>query len=157
MADEQVVRFRRDLDGDFPAPVWPAGFSMRTFRATDAQSLHALLSEVFDDGEEGPFDVWWPKVSNDAEFDPALCFLVFDGDERLVAAALCWTSAYLKDLAVRPEARRRGLAEALLCQVFGTFRARGAAYVDLKTDLVKNPDAVRLYERMGMRRVPLEG
>ncbi|RJG44346.1 GNAT family N-acetyltransferase [Mesorhizobium sp. DCY119] len=157
MADEQVVRFRRDLDADFPAPKWPAGFSMRTFRATDAQSLHTLLSEVFDDGEEGPFDTWWQKVSNDAEFDPSLCFLVFDGDDRLVAAALCWTSAYLKDLAVRPEARRRGLAEALLLQVFGTFQARDAAHVDLKTDLVKNPDAVRLYERMGMRRVPLEG
>ena len=130
---------------------------MRTFRADDAQSLHTLLSEVFDDGEEGPFDTWWQKVSNDAEFEPALCLLVFDGEGQLVAAALCWTSAYLKDLAVRPEARRRGLAEALLCHVFGTFQARGAAHVDLKTDLVKNPDAVRLYERMGMRRVPLEG
>ncbi len=130
---------------------------MRRFRADDAQSLHALLSEVFDDGEEGPFDAWWQKVSNDAEFDPALCFLAFDGDGRLVGAALCWTGGYLKDLAVRPEARRRGLAEALLRQVFGTFRARGAAHVDLKTDLVKNRDAVRLYERMGMRRVPLEG
>ncbi|MEI5680842.1 MULTISPECIES: GNAT family N-acetyltransferase [unclassified Mesorhizobium] len=157
MSEEQVVRFRRDLDGDFSAPKWLAGFSMRTFRASDARTLHALLSEVFDDGEEGPFDTWWQKVSNDDEFDPALCFLVFDGDERLVAAALCWTSAYLKDLAVRPEARRRGLAEALLCQVFGTFQARGAAHLDLKTGLVKNPDAVRLYERMGMRRVPLEG
>jgi len=157
MAEEQVVRFRRDLDGDLSAPKWPAGFSMRSFRTSDAEALHALLFEVFDDGSIGPFESWWRKLSTDPEFDPALCFLVFDGGNRLVAAAQCWTSAYLKDLAVRPEARRCGLAEALLCQVFCTFRARGAAHVDLKTDLVKNGDAVRLYERMGMRRVPLEG
>jgi len=34
---------------------------------------------------------------------------------------------------------------------------RGAAHVDLKTDTLENRDAVRLYERLGMRRVALAG
>jgi ribosomal protein S18 acetylase RimI-like enzyme len=157
-AGDQVVRLRYDLDGVLQAPDWPAGFVLRPFSPpADAPGLHALLTEVFPERRDEPFDAWWQKLSTDDEFDPALCFLVFDAEGRLAAAAQCWTSAYLKDLAVRPDARRLGLGEALLWQVFGAFRARGAAHVDLKTDLIENRDAVRLYERLGMRRVPLEG
>jgi len=156
--DDEVIRLRRDLGDALPLPVWPAGFVPRTLSSTaDAASLHALLSEVFPERRDEPFDAWWQKLSADAEFDPALCFLVFDAEGRLAAAAQCWTSAYLKDLAVRLDARRLGLGEALLWQVFGAFRARGAAHVDLKTHTLENRDAVRLYERLGMRRVPLAG
>ncbi|MEP9374054.1 GNAT family N-acetyltransferase [Mesorhizobium sp. KR1-2] len=157
-AGQQVVRLRYDLDCTLQAPVWPAGFALRTLLSpADAAALHALLTEVFPERRDEPFDAWWQKLSTDDEFDPALCFLVFDAAGGLVAAAQCWTSAYLKDLAVRPDARRLGLGEALLRQVFYAFHARGAAHVDLKTDLIENRDAVRLYERLGMRRVALAG
>ena len=33
---------------------------------------------------------------------------------------------------------------------FATFRARGADYVDLKTNTEENAAAVRLYDRLGM-------
>jgi ribosomal protein S18 acetylase RimI-like enzyme len=151
------VRLRRVLDGTLAAPAWPAGFTMRTLEPADAPALHALLVEVFDDGEEGPFEQWWPKRSSDAGFDPALTFLVFDRTDRLVAAACCWTSGFLKDLAVHPSARRNGIAEALLYQVFAACQARGARHVDLKTGLVTNADAVRLYRRLGMVEVDWEG
>jgi ribosomal protein S18 acetylase RimI-like enzyme len=157
-AEERVVRLRCDLDGALQAPNWPAGFVPRTLLSlADAAAVHALLTEVFPERRDEPFDAWWQKLSTDEEFDPALCFLVFDAEGELAAAAQCWTSAYLKDLAVKPDARRLGLGGALLRQVFWAFRARGAAHVDLKTDLVENRDAVRLYERLGMRRVPLAG
>ena len=68
---------------------------------------------VFDDGADGPFETWWARLQGDPEFDPALCFLVFGSDDVLAAAALCWTTGFIKDLAVRPEARRRGLGRAL--------------------------------------------
>ena len=59
--------------------------------------------------------------------------LVFS-ERRLAGAALCWTSAFLKDLAVRPDMRRLGIGENLLRQVFRHFRVRGAAAVDLKVE-----------------------
>lgn len=151
------IRLRKLLDETLVAPHWPDGFAMRCLEPGDARPLHALLSEVFDDGTDGPFDEWWPRISDDPEFDPALCFLVIDARGRLAAAALCWTSAFIKDLAVHPEARGRGIGEALMWQAFAAFRDRGAAHVDLKTNTVENAAAVRLYERLGMMPVAWEG
>lgn len=149
------IRFRRHLDETLQQPHVAAGFTLRNFTADDAPALHDLFTVAFDD--TAPFDVWWPKLSGDSEFDPALCFLVHDAQGRLAAAAQCWTSAYVKDLAVAPFARRNGLAEALMWHVFATFKARGADHVDLKTNLVVNADAARLYRRIGMVEVNWEG
>ena len=41
--------------------------------------------------------------------------------------------------------------------VFAVFQARGATHVDLKTDLVVNADAARLYRRLDMVEVDWEG
>lgn len=151
------VRLRRDLSSPFPEPSWPAGFVMRTLTPTEAPALHALITTVFDDGADGPFEVWWPKHSGDPEFDPELCFLVFAPGGALVGAALCWTSGFIKDLAVHPSVRRLGLGEALMLQAFAAFRRRGVGHVDLKTSLSANADAVRLYRRLGMVEVDWEG
>lgn len=151
------IRLRKHLDGTIPAAAWPDGYSMRPFAADDAAGLHALLTSVFDDGSDGPFETWWPRLQGDPQFDPALCFLVFAPDGVLAAAALCWTTGFIKDLAVRPEARRRGLGRALMLHAFGVFRQRGAAHCDLKTNLVSNAEAVVLYERLGMVQVDWEG
>ncbi|MES0101887.1 GNAT family N-acetyltransferase [Mesorhizobium sp. M0019] len=151
------IRLRKIFDDTLLAPRWPEGFFMRGFEAADALALHTLLTAVFDDGADGPFDEWWPRISGDAEFDPALCFLVIDGKGRLAGAALCWTRAFVKDLAVHPEARGKGIAEALMRHAFAVFHARGAAHVDLKTNTVENAAAVRLYQRLGMIEVDWAG
>jgi ribosomal protein S18 acetylase RimI-like enzyme len=151
------VRLRKILDDTLVAPRWPDGFAMRCLEPADALALHALLTEMFEDGTDGPFDDWWPRISGDAEFDPALCFLVIDAKGRLAGAALCWTAAFVKDLAVHPEARGQGVAEALMRHVFAVFRTRGAAHVDLKTNTVANAAAVRLYQRLGMFEVDWAG
>ncbi|WP_027143265.1 GNAT family N-acetyltransferase [Mesorhizobium sp. WSM3626] len=151
------VRLRKILDETLVAPHWPDGFAVRCFGHGDALPLHALLGEVFADGTDGPFDEWWPRISEDPEFDPALCFLVIDAKGRLAAAALCWSSAFVKDLAVHPGARGKGVGEALMWHAFAIFRDRGAAHVDLKTNTLENAAAVRLYERLGMRPVAWEG
>lgn len=111
---------------------------------------------VFDD-EEPDFNAWWAARSGDADYDAELVFQVVDHEGQLVALAWCWTSAFLKDLAVAARARRHGIAEALCLHVFATFKMRGASRVDLKTNLVLNADAVRLYRRLGMREIGWEG
>jgi ribosomal protein S18 acetylase RimI-like enzyme len=185
------IRLRKNLDDTLAASRWPEGFVMRGFEAADAPALHGLLTSVFDDGTDGPFEEWWPRISGDPDFNPALCFLVWrmtpeievdfrkgscakskdycvlyasketrgavDSKGRLAGAALCWATAFVKDLAVHPEARGRGVAEALMWHAFAVFRARGAAHVDLKTNTVENAAAVRLYERLGMTPVAWEG
>src|SRR5262249_46718960 len=153
---ENDVRLRRTVDAALGAPVWPAGYVMRTIATGDEQALHALLLEV--GWEIDPdFEDWWAERSGDDEFDRELCFLVFDPAGRMVGAACCWTSGYLKDLAVHPAARRRGLGEALVRQVLQAFRARGVKHVDLKTNRIDSADAVRLYQRLGMVEVDWEG
>ena len=151
------IRLRKHLDEELPRAVLPDGVRMRAFGADDAPGLHALLAEVFDDGADGPFEAWWTRLQADPEFDPALCFLVSGPDDVPVAAALCWTTCFIKDLAVRRDARRRGLGTALMLHVFAVFQRRGATHCDLKTNLVSNPEAVLLYARLGMVEVGWEG
>jgi ribosomal protein S18 acetylase RimI-like enzyme len=156
-AAENDVRLRRMLPGELKPARWPDGFAMRTFQAADAVALYDLLELVFNDGMNGSFDPWWSRLSADTEFDPELCFLVLDGEGRLAGAALCWTSGFLKDLAVHPGCRGKGIAEALLWHVFATFAARGTSHIDLKTNLIDNAAAVRLYVRLGMVEVDWGG
>jgi ribosomal protein S18 acetylase RimI-like enzyme len=147
----EVLRMRIDLRSEIPRPVWPEGSNVRGFHASDAARLHALLEAGYagGGGSVDAFETWLPELTGDAEFDPQLCFLVEAGDE-LVAAAICWTSAFVKDIVVRQTWRRHGLGEALLRTAFRSFQERGASAVDLKVQ-VQNAPAIRLYERVGMR------
>lgn len=159
MIDQRAWRMRKLLDGDQPTPRWPAGIDVRTLDTpADAKAVHALLIRAYE-GDEDIFpsaEDWWARFSGDPEFDGDLCFLAFDSEGGLAGVALCWTSAFLKDLAVRADMRRRGLGEALLFHVFSIFRARRATHIDLKVEL-DNAEGMRLYQRCGMVRVPWEG
>jgi len=142
---------RIDLPAATPEPVWPDGVVPRTFRADDAPALHALLVHGYrhGGGSVAPFAAWRSALMGDEEFEPALVVLVVAGD-RLAAASICWTSAFVKDLVVHEDWRRRGLGEALLRRAFQTFEERGAGRVELKVE-ADNAGAIRLYERVGMR------
>ena len=156
---DNIQRLRRDLASAVVDPVWPDGFSLRSFDAEDAPAVHRLMQIAYANGggSVAAFDQWWPGVRDDGEFDAGLCFLAIDGRGEIVGAAQCWTSAFIKDLVVHPDARRLGVAEALLLTVFQAFRRRGATHVDLKVQLDNPSGAVRLYRRLGMRDVPIDG
>lgn len=57
-------------------------------------------------------------------------------------------------LAVHPQARQPGIGERLVRKLADHFRARGLAHVDLSV-LHDNAHAIRLYEKLNFRRVPL--
>ena len=153
---EQAFRLRKNLDRPIAPPEWPPGFSCRTLLPDDASRVHRLLQIAYVQGRGVPdFEDWWEKFSGDSEFDASLCSLVF-GEGRLAGVALCWTSAFLKDLAVHPDTRRLGIGDKLLRLVFRTFQARGAHAVDLKVE-TGNAGAIALYERAGMFRVSWDG
>ena len=155
MAKHYVLRMRRDLLEPVEAPVWPAGVTVRTLGPkpdrNDAKAAHYVLESGFWEGGGGApiFPRWWKVLRKDSEFDPALVLLAFE-DGQVVGMAQCWTSAFVKDLAVHPRARRRGIGRALMLTVFEAFQKRGAAHVDLKVR-EENETAQRLYQSLRMR------
>ena len=120
-----------------------------TFAADIARECRELMNRVYAEGfgDPVPFDVWWPKLESDSEYDPVLCFVAAKG-EAVVGFCHCWTVPFVKDIVVAPGMRSRGLGAALLTLAMRAFVARGAASVDLKTD-VDNVVAQSLYRRLG--------
>jgi ribosomal protein S18 acetylase RimI-like enzyme len=149
----EILRMRIDLRNEIPQPSWPEGSNVRGFHDSDGPRLHALLEHGYRNGggSVAAYDHWLPALTGDAEFDPALCFLVEGGDD-LAAGAICWMSGYVKDIVVHETWRRHGLGEALMRLAFRTFERRGADNVELKVQ-AQNAPAIRLYERVGMRTV----
>ena len=86
-------------------------------------------------------------------------FWIAAGDDDTTPVGVCqlrfrhsvWTAAedcWLEDLFVRREARRRGIARALLQRVLERARERGCRRVELDTN-EDNDGAIRLYESLG--------
>ena len=91
-------------------------------------------------------------MRNDLEYDATVLFLALDEKDRVIGLAHCWTSAFLKDLAVSALWRRIGIGEALMLHALTVFQARGAVHLDLKVEDDNPSGAERLYRRIGMHR-----
>ena len=141
----------RDLDAPIPAPVWPDETTVRALKPGDEGHLHALLTQAYATGGSSipAFGTWRRELFEDEEFDAALCFLAVDDGGRLLGAAQCWTSAFVKDLAVRADQRRKGIGRALLLTAFQAFAERGEPAVDLKVH-DDNAPALAFYRSVGM-------
>jgi mycothiol synthase len=156
----------RDLAGDLPAPVWPAGITVRTMCPDEALALYRAKNEAFRDHwghiespEREGFAAWQHRRINDSSYDPSLWFLALDGD-AIAGFSLCQlrtsknsTMAWVNSLGVRRPWRRRGGARALLYHSLGALRRRGQASIGLDVDANSLTGATRLYEQAGMRAV----
>lgn len=149
------ILMQRDLDELIDAVVWPEGIQLHAFTAEHAPAVHELMAIAYVDGggSVDAFPAWWSSLSNDCEYDPALVFVTQDAGSRTVGVAQCWTSAYIKDLAVHPDWRRRGLGRALLLHAFEVFRQQGKQAVRLKVHADNPSGAMRLYKSVGMHPV----
>ena len=148
---EYYQLLRSDLTGSLPAPQWPANTRLDHYRDELAPAIHAVLRMTQDQGggRVPDLDTWQRQFVSDAEFDPTLC-LVVSNDQGILGVAQCWTSAFIKHLAVHPCNQCQGLGRALLLHSFQVFKQRGEPYVDLKV-LESNLRARQLYESAGMR------
>ncbi len=115
---------------------------IRPATRADVDSLLALQAECF--GVEA-----WTRGMIAEELDrPGGTFLV--AGEPIVAFACGWTvldELHLLQIAVVPEARRRGLASRLHAALFDAVRPRPlAAWLEVRAD---NDGAIGFYERLG--------
>jgi len=142
---------RKILKGTLPEPDWPGGVRIATLDKKDAKAAHTVLAAGYWEGGGGApsYDTWWTHLKKDREYDPALFFVAFD-HEGCIGIAQCWTSNFIKDIAVHPRARRRGVATALMLTAFEAFHARRAPHVDLKVR-EENTAAQELYTKLGMK------
>jgi mycothiol synthase len=163
-AVRQRLSMARDLAGDLPAPIWPAGISVRTMQPGDELALYRAKNESFrdhwghiDPPEQEGFAAWQHRRINDASYDPSLWFLALDGDE-IAGFSLCQlrtsenpAMGWINSLGVRRPWRRHGVARALLHHSFGELRRRGQARIGLDVDAESLTGATQLYEQAGMR------
>jgi GNAT superfamily N-acetyltransferase len=137
-----------------------SGFIVRLATADDASSIASLLGEAF-----APYQ---PRYTADAfaatvpaseviraRWHEGPVWVALHGEviAGTVAAVLTDGGAYLRSMAVAPDARGRGVGAQLLEHVEQFARRHGMRRLFLSTTPFL-ADAIRLYERHGFRRSP---
>lgn len=153
----RFLRMRIDMAEPPPAPLWPDGITVRTFRpGEDERAMYEAQEEAFSDHwghVTMPFEDWVKRIGRH-DFEADLWLMALEGD-RVVATStnsvipdnLGWISG----LGVVRSHRRRGLARAILQQALNDFWRRGQRSVALGVDADSLTGATRLYESAGMR------
>jgi ribosomal protein S18 acetylase RimI-like enzyme len=148
-----VLRMEADLRLSVTPPVWPAGVTTTTWQGSAEPAVHRLLQSAYSRGGgevAEDYAKWLREFTADTEFDPSSCILAWAGPE-LAGAALCWSSAFLKDLCVAEWHRGQGLGEALVRAAMIVFADRGAPALALKVQADNPSGALRLYLRSGFK------
>ena len=98
------------------------------------------------------YETWQAHVSGHPEFDPALWFIAWDG-EQVAGFSLCRPRqgiGWVGTLGVRRPWRKHGLGMALLKHSFKQLYRHGFNTIGLMVDASNPTGATRLYERAGM-------
>ncbi len=154
------LRLSRELTDDLAPPQWPEGIKVRTFRrGHDEAVVHAATYEAFADhfrADVMDLGEWLAFRFERADLDLGLYLVAWDGDE-VAGSALAFMKhdgAYVDEVSVRRRWRGRGLARALLLQLFAELRRRGAPRVHLHVDSANPTGAMRLYGSVCMTAEP---
>jgi ribosomal protein S18 acetylase RimI-like enzyme len=167
------VHLIAELEAPPPAPVWPAGITVRRMdQSRDWPAVGAELDAAFAD-HWGQLRPGVMPVEADAapeaeeeedeeEDDPYwnsrdFCFVALDGDQVIAsclgnARAIEWPErGRVGSLSVLRPYRRRGIARALMLHAFGEFYRHGTPTIVTDTDAAGFTGAYRLYQDLGMR------
>ncbi len=150
-----------DLGSDLGPVRWPRGVEPRRYRdGEDDRLMYETMRAGFgDDWPEGSEAKSWIQGHREAAgFHPDLWLFACCG-ELVVGAVQCreqWhgqgDTGWVKNLAVLPEWRGRGIGRALLFEAFAVLRRRGRRRAVLGVDDANPTGAKSFYEGVGMRR-----
>jgi ribosomal protein S18 acetylase RimI-like enzyme len=136
------------------APTPPDGIRLRPYeRETDDAGAYRVIEEAFSewgDREPTSFEDWVAMIPSHGSFVPEATRVALDGD-RMVGASISFdygVEGWVQQLAVERPYRNRGIARALLRDVFRAFHERGSPKCGVSTD--SRTGALGLYETVGM-------
>lgn len=158
VSSRRYWRMRREIGGHGPEPVWPAGVTVRSYdRPGDDVAVHALIQASFREiggQHDRGFEQWRGYLLETEKYDADL-YLVAESGGEVVGAALSQAMGteygFVRQLAVSPDQRGRGLGLALLHECFRQHSARGLPATVLGVDAGNRTGALGLYEKAGMR------
>lgn len=140
---------------DIPTRSLPPGYAMRGFvPGQDDRATFEVVENAFNewpDRDPSTFEDWSAMTTGRPGFDPDLVELVVTSAGSVVGVAIVHVMAdvaFVGQLAVRADHRRRGLAQALLSSAYTRARTAGVARCELATD--SRTGALGLYEKVGM-------
>lgn len=136
----------------------PEGYALRPMRETDLGATYALVRDAFApyQSTRRSFADWRAGLVDRPDVTLQHCHVV-TRDEEVVGACLVMDparptvrghEAWVPQLAVRTDHRRRGLARELLARTALAARGRGVPLLGLYTH--RDTGALGLYERFGM-------
>ena len=103
-----------------------------------------------------PADPWSEELFRDALDNPHPAILLAEGEDGAILGyavlSVILDEGNLDNIAVAPDARRRGVADALLSAVTGFARERRLAFLNLAVR-ASNAPAIALYEKHGFAAV----
>jgi mycothiol synthase len=141
--------------GQIEAQPLPPGHSIRAAESeADRRAVWTLIEDAFlewSTRERQSYEDFSAQVLLRPGFEPWQLRMIVDGDGEAVAAAflvMAGDVGYVDRIATRRDRRNRGLARALLADVFREARAHGASRSELSTD--SRTGALGLYEKVGM-------
>jgi N-acetyltransferase len=147
------------LEDGLPQPRAVPGVVVRPPRdERDLRTFHRVKNSAFSSEEAGKqedgFATWLRWWKTDPGVDPAQCALL-EADGAAVGFANITDrmldsrqAAYVRQIGVVPEARRRGLGRLLLSSVMHEAQRRGRTAMVLTVDAANAP-ALALYRRLG--------
>ncbi|HEV8563961.1 MAG TPA: GNAT family N-acetyltransferase [Actinomycetota bacterium] len=132
----------------------PDGIRIRPYEPqSDDADAYRLIEQAFSewpDREPTSFEDWVATIPRHGAFVPDATRVALDGD-RMVGASISFeygNEGWVQQLAVERSHRNRGIARALLQDVFRAFHGRGSPKCGVGTD--SRTGASSLYESVGM-------
>jgi mycothiol synthase len=146
------------LDSEPPAPDWPEGVRGRAFvPGQDERATWSAVETAFQDLLERPPGSYarWLAMTESERREPVLWRLAEDlRDGAIVGTVLgkrFSSGGWVAGVGVRRNWRGKGLALALLRDLYGVYYASGVREISLSADADSPSSAPSLYTRAGMR------
>ncbi len=145
-----------DLDERPPPAVWPEGVELRPYsQGVDDREFFEVMVRGFELDSSINLGSWLERQKL-PDYCPGLWWFTQskEGPVGVIECRKQWhaqrDTGWIKNLAVLPDWRRRGVGRALLLHAFALFHDRGRARVVLGVDAANPTRAKDFYERVGM-------